>query len=258
MKRAITILLALLFALSLAACGDSSSSPTPTPTEAATTPKSTPAQTSPTPAATPEKEKDSYEVGEANVLVYKNSIGTFWVQISVPVKNTGDANLYLSSGTIDLEDSSGHLVESFSLVSVYPQVLKPGETAWYYEETTLDSEPESELKAIPHVSVKKATVECIRYSVSDLAISDDTYGGIKITGRAENVTEEDESMPYVVAFMYDSNDQLLGQAFTIMDDLKAGDKMGFSMTTFGSNPAFKAENVARYEVIAYPMQFQFN
>ena len=144
------------------------------------------------------------------------------------------------------------------MVSAYPQVLKPGETGWYYEESTLDSEPKSELKVIPHESVKKATVDCVRYSVSDLSISDDTYGGIKITGRVENVTEEDEGMPYVVAFMYDANDKLLGQAFTIMDDLKAGDKMGFSMSTFGSNPDFKAENVKRYEVYSFPVQFQFN
>ena len=204
-----------------------------------------------------EKEKDSYEVGEAEAIVYKDSIGTYWVQISVPVTNTGSVNLYLSSGTMDLEDADGHLVESASMVSAYPQVIKPGETGWYYEETTLDKAPDTDLKVIPHVSAKKATVDCIRYSVSDLSIGNETYGGIKITGRVENVTDEDESMPYVVAFLYDADDHFLGQAFTILDELKAGDKMGFSMSTFASNPDFKAENVKRYDVIAYPMKLQF-
>jgi len=205
----------------------------------------------------PAESENPYEVGDGKVAVYKNSIGSVWVQISVPVKNTGEANLYLSSGTMDLEDKDGHLVESRSMVSVYPQVLKPGETAWYYEETILDEEPSGDLKVIPHVDVEKASVDCIRYEVSDLSLADDTYGGVKLTGRVENTTDEDESMPYVIAFLYDANDEFIGQAFTIMDNLKAGEKMGFSMSTTSSNDALKAENVDRYEIYAYPIQFQF-
>lgn len=208
-----------------------------------------------TPTKTPEKE--SFEIGESKTTLYKSSIGTTWVQICVPVKNTGTTNLYLSSGSIDLENSEGHLVESRNMVSSYPQVLLPGEIGWYYEETTLDIDPSSELKAIPHVDIKAAKIDCIRYEVSDITISDDKYSGIKITGRVENKTEKDESLPYVVIFLYDENDSFIGSAFTIMDKLAAGEKKGFSMTTFSSYDAFKAENVTRYEIFAYPFQYQF-
>ena len=202
--------------------------------------------------------KDAYEVGEGKAVVYADNIGTTWVQISVPVKNTGDTNLYLSAATMDLEDSTGHLVDSKSLVSVYPQVIKPGETAWYYEETTLDETPSSELAVVPHVDVKSAKVDCVRYEVSDVSLINDTYGGIKVTGRVENTTDKDESGVYVVILFYDKDDALLGQAFTIMtDELKAGEKMGFSATTFSSYDAFRVENVARYEVYAYTFQYQF-
>lgn len=200
---------------------------------------------------------EAYEIGEGQVVTYADSIGSDWVIIGVPVTNTGDSNLYLSSGTMDLEDQEGHLVDSINLVSVYPEVLQPGETAWYYEETMVEGASGIDLKVLPHVDVKKAKVDCVRYDVTDVAITDNTYGGIKITGRVENTTDEDASLPYVVVFMYGADGQLIGSAFTITDELKAGEKIGFSMSTFSSYKGFKASNVANYEAYAYPTQFQF-
>ena len=218
--------------------------------ETATAPAETPAEGNSSGAA--------YEVGDGRVTVYKNSIGTTWVQIAVPVTNTGEGNLYLESGTMDLEDETGHLVESVQLVSVYPQVLMPGETAWYYEETTLDEEPASALTVVPHVSVETAKVDCIRFDVSDVTLADETYGGMKITGRVENTSSEDQSMVYIVVHLYSGEDEFLGSAFTILtDELKSGDKIGFSATTFSSPDNVILENVGRYEIYAYPYQLQF-
>ncbi len=201
---------------------------------------------------------EAYEVGEGKVNVYKNSIGTYWAQVCVPVTNTGSCDLYLSSGTMDLEDADGHLVDSLQLVSVYPEVLQPGETAWYYEETTLDNEPASELKVVPHVDVAKAKVKCIRFDLSDVTISDDTFSGVKIVGRVENTTSKDEKMVYVVFFLYDEQDEMIGSAFTILTDgVKAGEKVGFTASTFAAPDSVTADKVSRYEAYAYPMQLQF-
>lgn len=203
--------------------------------------------------------KEEYEVGNGRAVIYTSSIGTTWVQVSIPVKNTGSVDLYMSSCSVDLVEDDGHLFESLSLVSVYPQVIKPGETAWYYEETTLDNAPSGNLKVQPHVNAKKATVDCVRYEVSEVEVTNDKYSGIKITGWVENTTSEEASLPYVVVFMYDANDELIGQAFSIISDgLKPGDKKGFSMSTFSSYDQFIAENVKRVEYYSYPTQFQFN
>ena len=200
----------------------------------------------------------NWSVGEGRVINYTDSIGSEWIQIAVPVKNTGSVNLYLSSGTIDLEDADGHLVDSKSLVSVYPEVIMPGETAWYYEETLLDSSPSSALSAVPHVNVKEATVDCIRYETSDISLAEEEYGGIKVTGRVENTSGEDGSMVYVAVFLYDGEGSLLGQDFTILDgELKAGDKMGFAVSGFGNGNNYDLGYVASYEIFAYPTQFQF-
>ena len=200
----------------------------------------------------------AWEVGQGRVLTYTDSINTTWAQVSVPVTNTGDRNLYLSSGTMDLEDAGGHLVDSLSLVGFYPQVLAPGETGWYYEETTLDSVPSSELTVVPHVDIKEATVECIRYEASDLSFADEEFGGIKATGRITNTTAADGSLVYVVLFLFDSEEKLVGQTFTILDDeLKAGDTIGFSTQTFGSNDTINVDTITGYRLFAYPEQFQF-
>ena len=200
----------------------------------------------------------AWEVGQGRVLTYTDSINTTWAQVSVPVTNTGDRNLYLSSGTMDLEDAGGHLVDSLSLVGFYPQVLAPGETGWYYEETTLDSVPSSELTVVPHVDIKEATVECIRYEASDLSFADEEFGGIKATGRITNTTAADGSLVYVVLFLFDSEEKLVGQTFTILDgELKAGDTIGFSTQTFGSNDTINVDTITGYRLFAYPEQFQF-
>ena len=199
-----------------------------------------------------------WAVGQGRVLTYTDSINTTWAQVSVPVTNTGDRNLYLGAGTMDLEDAGGHLVDSLSLVGFYPQVLAPGETGWYYEETTLDSVPSSELTVVPHVDIKEATVECIRYEASDLSFADEEFGGIKATGRITNTTAADGSLVYVVLFLFDSEEKLVGQTFTILDgELKAGDTIGFSTQTFGSNDAINVDTITGYRLFAYPEQFQF-
>jgi hypothetical protein len=180
------------------------------------------------------------------------------VQIICPVTNTGTKDLYLSAGTMDLEDSDGHLVDSKNMVSVFPDVLKPGETAYYYEETTLDEGSPAELSVLPHVKVKEAKVDPIRYETSEVEVSNEDYGGIKITGRVENTTDEDGKMVYVTAFLYDSGNNMIASAFTIlMDDLVAGDKIGFSMSTMSVPDSVTAEAVDHYEIYAYPTQFQF-
>ena len=199
-----------------------------------------------------------WEVGQGRVLTYTNSIGTTRAQIAVPVTNTGDRNLYIGSGTMDLEDAGGHLVDSKKLVPFYPQVLAPGETGWYYDEAILDAAPSSELSVIPHVEIREATVECIRYEASDISFTEEKFGGLKATGRITNTTAQDGSMVYVVVYLFDAEENMVGQTFTILTgDLKAGETIGFSTKSFGDNDGINADAVTSYRLFAYPTQFQF-
>ncbi len=209
------------------------------------------------PAAAPAEAK-AYEVTYTKAVAWTNSIGTSWVQVIVEITNTGSCDLYLSSGAYDLEDAGGKLVTSQSYVSMYPDVLAPGEKGYLYDETTLDAAVDGELKVVARPDVKEATVELIRYAVTDAELKDGSYGGLKLLGRVENTSSAAADMVYVVAFLYDDNGVCIGQIFTILtDELAAGAKVGFEMSDFSLPDSVTLDSVASYVIYAYPMQMQF-
>lgn len=55
------------------------------------------------------KRKMKYEVGNATIDSWTNSINTTWVKIAVPVKNTGNKNIYVGDMSADIESSTGTL-----------------------------------------------------------------------------------------------------------------------------------------------------
>lgn len=140
MKKITAALLVMVLCLGLAACGgsdNSDASTTDTEGSTSTTETEVPAETS-------TKDEVAYEVTYTNARAYENSIGTTWVQTIIEVTNTGSEDLYLNSGSYDLEDAEGNLIASQTLVSVYPQIISSGEKAYYYEETTLDKDVDAE------------------------------------------------------------------------------------------------------------------
>lgn len=257
-KKLLAIMLAVVMLLTLAACGDSGSeepSKPSTPSEPDTSTQTPEPEPSPEPE---QKKEDAYEITYTNVKTYTNSIGTAYAQVIVEIENTGTTDLYMSSGSYDIEDADGNLVASSSLVSTYPDVISPGEKAYMYEENMLDEAIDGELTVLARPDAEKSKVEKIRYSVSDVAISTDKYGDVKAIGRVENTSEEDGSMVYIVFILKDSSGNPIGQIFTIlMEDLAAGDKIGFEASAMSLPDDVTEESIASYDVFAYPMQMQF-
>ncbi len=201
------------------------------------------------------QEKVEYTLGETSVAIWTSSIGTNWIRVAIPVKNTGDVNLYLETSSVDVENADGSLAQTLSMVSAFPQIIKPGETAYYFEETTYDGTNTEGLKVVPHVKAEKAKVDLIRLEVSDLQIKDGTFG-TKLIGRVQNTTDKKLSLVYVVANYYDKDGKFIGQQFTILtDDLPAGEKVGFETSALSSQ--ITSDDIASYDVIAYPFQYQW-
>ncbi|NLA82646.1 MAG: hypothetical protein GX849_07465, partial [Clostridiaceae bacterium] len=78
----------------------------------------------------PEK-RSAYEISYSHVKAYQDILGTTRVQAIYEVTNTGTTDLYLSSGSFDLETQEGVLLASRTHVSVYTSVISPGEKAYY-------------------------------------------------------------------------------------------------------------------------------
>ena len=213
----------------------------------------------PEPTPTPSKDELTYEITFSNAETWVNSFGTICVQVIVEVTNTGTAPLYLSTGSFDLEDQNGTLVKSVSMVSSYPDIIESGEKGYYYEETILDIDEAIELVVLPRPDIRRSRIDNIRYPITDFTLSDTSLNDIKMMGRVENTHDEEQEMVYIVAILFDSSGVPVGRILNIMmEHFKPGDKIGFEASSFSMPNRIKVEDIARYELFAYPMQFQFN
>ena len=255
MKRILTAILLLSLTIQLCACaafregfeaGMKDSAPT------AETAKPAAVQATKTPAAEP-----SYEVTMQRATTWVSGTGSQWVQIVAAIENTGSANLYLSSGAYDLEDASGALVCSGKMVSEYPDVLAPGETGYLYDTVLLDEPVEGELTLLARPDADKARVNLIRYETSDIDLTMDKYGDLKIKGRVENTTTEPSDLTQIVAALYDEDGEFLGLGFTFVDEtLEPGMKVGFTINVM-ELPESLLEQAATCCVWAYPVQYNW-
>ncbi len=254
MKRTCCIaVLLLLFALT--SCKSTKVENTTPTASGSPTPASTPAQTE-TPAP---NNKASYEITYSSATTTVNSIGTVWLQTIVEINNNGTVPLYLNTSSYDLEDAEGNLVAAQSLVSCYPEVIDPGEKGYMYEDTTLDGGTGGQsYTVIPHLEVSTAVVERIRLGVSDFTLSADEYSGLKFLGRVENTTDTAQSYVYVVAFLYDAQNKLIGIMYNVLtDEIAPGEKKGCEINSFGLPDNITVESVDHYDIVAYPSQIQF-
>lgn len=212
-----------------------------------------------TEATTKETEaKAEYEVTYTKFVHNTNSIGNEEYTGIVEIKNTGSSYLYLKDCKFDFEDDDGHLLETDKLVLSAPKVIAPGEVGYFHKNGLLDSNTslENGINLVPNYTVeicKKGKEGIIEYEVTDLDIKDGDYGmGVNVTGRVINNTSEDTSSIDVllIAIFYDSDGDVIDIATRYADEMSAGDKSSFEITTMTGNDELSMESVADYKVIA--------
>lgn len=201
-------------------------------------------------------DETSYELGDVTTKVFTNSIGTVWTVGIAPLKNTGLCDLYISNVNMDIENADGSLVDTMTIASSTPTVISPGETAVLYGESTVDAEGDYKI-AVTYKAVK-AKIPNTRYPVSDIKVTEDsTYGSVEVIGRVENDGDEDEMIEVAVIF-YAADGSILGAYDTLTDEITAGSKSSFKITTLYSANEIAFADIDHYDVIAYPsLQMQF-
>lgn len=250
-KRLVPLVAVFMLILPLAACAKKG---TPAGTTVVNPGKNGGAE-----ATTAAREETAYQVSYSVAKTYKDSIGSVWVQYIIEITNTGKSDLYLSEGACDLEDATGKLVASETLISVYPQVISSGEKAYYYGETILEGMTEAAaltVKARP--AVEKATVKKQELAVSDVEIQENEITGIKALGRVENTTGAEATMTYVAVVLFDAQDKPIGLLYTILTEtLAAGDKIGFEAAGFALPDEVTKSAIASQKAVAFNYQYQF-
>lgn len=205
-----------------------------------------------------DEELVEYAISHNSLKIWENSIGTIWYQGIVEIENTGNTDLFLSSGKFDIENADGTLFASKDYISVYPQIIKPGEKAYYYDNSTLENaDPSAEYKIVPKIEAKKSTTDQIYLASSEFRIEDTEYLGMKAIGRIENTTEEEQSLPKVVVVCYGSDGKPIEIMFTYGDTIAVGEKTGIEASPWTSPPDITAEDVADFAVYVYPDQYQW-
>lgn len=207
---------------------------------------------------TTESPADPYKITFSSVNTY-NSVGTIWAQVIVEIENTGSYDLFLKTGTCDLEDSEGNLVASKD-ISAYPQIIAPGEKGYYFDEYMIESLTEpTELKIIPRPQIVKSTTAHITYSVTDISITDFAYNRINVMGRVENTSDSTGSMVYVAITLFNEASEPIGLAYTVLtNDLTPDQKVGFETPRLSLPDGITSDSIASYTAVAYPYQFQFD
>lgn len=206
--------------------------------------------------------KIKYEVGTAQVFMWTDSKDNNWMKVAIPVTNTGNTNIFLYYGLYDVQAKSGSLLSVENELEGSRFYLKPGETGYYFGETRFNF-TEAEVNIIPNLLVKKVSNEVIRYSISNVSITD-TSGRVTLEFKVKNDTLKNTDWVYGVALLFDDNDKLI----TILYEDKyfeeyfiTGETASFVMPRYefeNKYRSFSANDVARYEIYAYPDQVELD
>ena len=193
---------------------------------------------------------------------YTNSIGNVEYYGIVEITNTGKNDIYLSSCTFDIEDDSGHLLQSDDWISACNEVISPGEKGYFYNglgSSQLDDGVDTSkgVNLVPTCSIKAATGRPHKYEVIDTDLKEGTWGYPTITGRVVNDTNKDVSYMYVNFIFYDKDGKILGITGTSVTDIPAGKKGSFDSTIMYGHDDLKLDKIVKYDVIAEESYYQW-
>lgn len=207
---------------------------------------------------TENKGEMNYEITDTHFDHHKNIIDDEVYFGYVEITNTGSTNIYLEEATFDLEDDSGHLLQSDNGYGC-PAVVAPGEKGYFYASDKFDSgvDLKNGVNLVPTVKIKEAVGELIVYEVTDTDLTKDKTGP-RITGRIVNNTDATASGILLHVYMYDKNGKIIAMYSTsFYDELEAGGKMSFDRTMSFLYADIEFEDISDYKAFAVSDYYQF-
>ena len=181
--------------------------------------------------------------------------GDFWIACFSIVENNGTTDLYLSNCEFQVIGEDGILLATTNSTKIGPIIIKPGERGVFYSETTFSHalDQKYDFNIIPTFEIEESKIDCVRFEVSDVNILEDTYKTIHVQGKILNNTDKDHEFYYVVTFLYDANDKIIGIISDFPDKFKSGQTISFDSTNASSLNNIKKSDIARSETFAFPL-----
>lgn len=198
---------------------------------------------------------ERYRVVSNRVQVYQVSSGTVWALATITVENTGTEALWMDYATVTLKTVGGKEVAVMDSVSAYPQILEPGETGYYCDTIALDLAELESLIAFMEADIQPANRESLRYQLSNVTVSDTSFGGMLMEGTVENTTETDGELVCICAILLDEATNPIGFISGYLDGtLAAGESVDFSYESFMLPEKMESKYVASYTLFAFPLE----
>lgn len=193
--------------------------------------------------------------------IAKESYGNnFEYYAIVEIANHSDGSIYISDASFDLEDNTGHLIQTNDFeVSIYRTIIKPGEIGYLYNTYAIDIKNTTDYENLvlkPQFKAQSTHVVLTEYEVLDTSLSNGTFG-ISVTGRIRNNTNKDDSYVYVRVVYYDEDGKALGISGSSVTGLDAGKTVSFEISGISMNSDFSINDVANYEVLAEESYYGF-
>ena len=196
-----------------------------------------------------------YTVTDSDLKI-KISYGVTSAECYIAVKNISNSSLFLDDISVDIETKDGKLAAVIGNVSAHPQVIAPGETAYYYSNSAVSNiNAMQDYRMSYDLNIKKSIKGPIRLSTSDVTITKNYVWEAGAVGRITNNTPSSISPCYISIVLFDKNKKLIGcEHDVIYDEIAPGATKSFDMSFLYFDG--KYEDIAFFEIYAYPYQYQ--
>ncbi len=190
----------------------------------------------------------SWELGEPYSYYSLNEISSLYtLQYSLPVTNTGSVDLYMPLATVDLIGADGQVKLSTTSVIPSVQVLRPGETNYYF--LTAPGVARDDTVTL-HFEPRSSGYPCVRLPVHDLSID---LENVRVSGQVENNTDREfRTTVFAVVVFFDEQDHAIEVLHGLTGLLAPGETKEFRSGYGSLDSRLRKEPYSRYEVFAYP------
>lgn len=149
----------------------------------------------------------SYEIGTPVVETYTDN-STDWsrnfIRAYAPITNTGETLIAIGSCTMDVFDNEGAKMQTLEFFDCYPNILRPGETAYIHEETVYEGTSLTGLRGEGEYAVREIEgVRATRYQIDQVTLVDHETYGFEAEVDIANDSSSSSSWMYVVVDAFD-------------------------------------------------------
>ena len=199
-----------------------------------------------------------YEQTDIKCMIYGEGADRRYEMV-VEITNTSDKPLYLDGRSFDLEDTTGHLLQTDDMISTAPDVILPGEKGYFYNQFGSSigvDNPNEDIVFIPKYTVKEARTIPHDYPVSDISFRSDDWG-YTMVGRVQNDTDDPDLYVYANVIYYDAEGKCMGITGTNIYDIEPGDTQSFEISSMSIQNTFDPNAVDSYTIYMREHVYQF-